>query len=338
MEMYWPILIIVPLILFLVWMIIRTPNAKENVEQLEPNLEVKLTNAIAGGFLPIIPKEGLILEENEYSILYFPAALWEEGSTRQYAGVGLPIGKGARIYTGASEAASILKRKDSGTLAVTTDRFIYTGKLQSRNIEFKKIVNIHFDADGIIIHVKGGQKTIIFKTIGVELFRKIFETVRKHRDELLLNPVDSERGERSLIIPSVFIEAQQFSEQQMLFLTALSNRENGMALKKTPEILLRDMKKELEVSDPNPIKVLNEYLRYFVFLKELAERSEIEVNRDSENLAFNELFIAVFQLYVCNHRASPREIKNTLKTIRSLDAYGVLNEDTFRQMSMIDIS
>jgi hypothetical protein len=115
---------------------------------------------------PRLECAGLLLKKGEICHWEEPARLYEQKTSRQYAGVSqgisIPLGHGLRYRVGAFKGTPIdrtyLSDCGVGTLHITSARVCFTGDQQSFAIEWSKVINISLFSDGFSIHKTGAKK------------------------------------------------------------------------------------------------------------------------------------------------------------------------------------
>ncbi len=109
---------------------------------------LELNGFRSGQFTP--PETPLVLLQGEVPILHRAATLMEAKAVRFYGGVGTRI-KGIYIGGGASTPVDGLTRIDTGTLTLTTQRLVFDGQMQNRNMSVSQVLSMKTYSDAIEI-------------------------------------------------------------------------------------------------------------------------------------------------------------------------------------------
>jgi hypothetical protein len=131
-----------------------------------------LVAEINSGYLPEVRSPHLIPKAGEGVHLEVPASLMREGAVREYqggySGFSFPIGKtGIRYKVGGARGHSMqvgtkLQVVDSGTLAVTNTRTLYTGERKTVDMPYSKLVNLTVYSDAIVFHLSNRVNAPMF--------------------------------------------------------------------------------------------------------------------------------------------------------------------------------
>lgn len=123
--------------------------------------------------LPEVASPHLIVRKGEIVHFETTASLMKEVAVRQYqggsSGFSIPLGKtGVRYRVAATRGHTVeigtqLNVADSGLLAVTNKRVVYSGARKTVDIALAKLVNLDAFSDGLIFHVSNRVNAVIFK-------------------------------------------------------------------------------------------------------------------------------------------------------------------------------
>jgi hypothetical protein len=131
-----------------------------------------LVAEINGGYLPEVRSPHLMPKTGEVVHLEAPATLMKEVAVREYqggySGFSFPIGKtGIRYKVGGSRGHSVqvgtkLQVADSGILAITNKRAVYTGSRKTVDMPYSKLVNLTVYSDAIVFHLSNRVNAPMF--------------------------------------------------------------------------------------------------------------------------------------------------------------------------------
>lgn len=117
----------------------------------------------AKSFTPI--STSIILKKNEIAFLECTSFLYESRSVRYFQSSGAGARVARRIYLssrgGSSYSQDELKNIDHGNLTLTNSRLVFTGNMNSRNINLSKIVAVNLLIDAIKLSIDGHQKCVV---------------------------------------------------------------------------------------------------------------------------------------------------------------------------------
>jgi hypothetical protein len=154
---------------------------KKNAEMEFEQDYIKFLNALYSGKANINNKNenrnaSIILKPFEELSLIIPHTELHEskslGTPRVSNRVGMsapmPFFKRSRIYTSTGESHSNtgavynLREVDTGTLILTNQRLVFTGRLKTLNMDLKKVLNVDLYTNAIQINLENKQKTEYF--------------------------------------------------------------------------------------------------------------------------------------------------------------------------------
>jgi hypothetical protein len=131
-----------------------------------------LVAEINSGYLPEVRSPHVIAKAGEMVHLEVPATLMKEVALREYqggySGFSFPIGKtGIRYKVGGARGHSVqvgtrLQVADSGLLAVTNRRAVYTGSRKTVDMPYPKLVSVTVYSDAIVFHLSNRVNAPIF--------------------------------------------------------------------------------------------------------------------------------------------------------------------------------
>jgi hypothetical protein len=131
-----------------------------------------LVAEINSGYLPEVRSPHVIAKAGEIVHLEVPATLMKEVAVREYqggySGFSFPIGKtGIRYKVGGARGHSVqvgtkLQVADSGMLAITNKRAVYTGSPKTVDMPYSKLVNLTVYSDGIVFHLSNRVNAPLF--------------------------------------------------------------------------------------------------------------------------------------------------------------------------------
>jgi hypothetical protein len=161
----------------------------------------------------LFEQTGLILKRGEILLYCQSADFFEERAIRVYnAGhYGVRITKGFWIggTKGHSESHGEMRKIDTGVLSVTSDRFLFNGKLKNHSIPIKKINHVQPYKREIEVGSDTRQKVLVFSTdVPQQLAYKI---------KCCVNPDENEEQTQQLLLAELFqkvlsyIKAIEFS-------------------------------------------------------------------------------------------------------------------------------
>jgi hypothetical protein len=144
------------------------------LEHVDPSLPSDVLIAqINGGVLPEVSEPHIIAHKGEIVHFETNASLMKEVAIRQYqggySGISVPIGKtGVRYKIGGVRGHSVevgtqMNVADSGLLAVTNKRVLYSGARKTVDMALTKLVNLAPFPDGLIFHVSNRVNAVIFR-------------------------------------------------------------------------------------------------------------------------------------------------------------------------------
>jgi hypothetical protein len=111
----------------------------------------------------------IILQNGEEGLYQDSAVMLEtrSGRTARHGGAAIRISRGVTIGQGrtSSESHEEWRQISSGYLYITSQRLVFDGNTQSRNIKLSDIVSVNFDANNIQIATSKRQKTMIFTSV-----------------------------------------------------------------------------------------------------------------------------------------------------------------------------
>jgi hypothetical protein len=143
-----------------------------------PDLRDRLIVARANdGRLPVIDPShsNVVLRAGEQLHAVADAALLKEQAVREWRGghrgVSFRVAKGVRFYTGSSRGRMVtvgsqLVTADTGELAVTSRRAVFSGRARSLQFDYPKLSSMEVFADGLLIAVSNRQTPSLFRFNG----------------------------------------------------------------------------------------------------------------------------------------------------------------------------
>ena len=94
-------------------------------------------------------------------------------SRGSYAGPSFRVAKGISFRMGSfsstTESHQEIRNIDQGVLTITNERFVFSGRMKTINIDLRKVVQVDPFTDGLALHKEGREKTQYFvwnKSIG----------------------------------------------------------------------------------------------------------------------------------------------------------------------------
>lgn len=143
-----------------------------DIDAVDPVLAEDLAIArINSGRLPKITDPGVMLRSQETAHGTFPVHLMKEVAVRQWqggtSGVSIPIGLGVRYRAGSVRGRSVvvgstLVAADSGLLAVTSRRTLFTGTKKTLEFRHDRLVGLQQYTDGLRLNVSNRQTASLF--------------------------------------------------------------------------------------------------------------------------------------------------------------------------------
>jgi hypothetical protein len=230
---FWVFLIIVVVVVLMVAMTMAEGKrvSPEAIEQNKTKAARFLALMQNGTIAPI--NTPVLLREDETAILNETCELMEAKATRFYGGTGTRI-KGIYVGGGASRSIDSLSQIDSGTLTLTNQRIVFTGSMQGRVAELKKIVSLRGFSDAIEIS-SGKSKSQVYMVDNPILWEGAIKLVNS--GGFRAQPMEKGNSEKSF--------GSHFSDEQQQKIHAESIK-RGLA---TPEIPSDD---EIEKSLNSP--------------------------------------------------------------------------------------
>lgn len=142
---------------------IHTGLAYRSIEELESLFQAQ---SIVDGNFELIDVDGVRLQKNEIACLKINANLMGVKKRRQYVGgsrgVSFRIAKGVSYRVGGFKGYSETIEEDiieaTGSLIVTSKRFIFTSHAKSFTIRIEKVFDLNIYKDGVIIHSESRKK------------------------------------------------------------------------------------------------------------------------------------------------------------------------------------
>ena len=121
-----------------------------------------------GGTIPTVELP-IMLKDGEEGLYQDSAQMLETRSIRtaRHGGAAVRVAKGVTIGQGRtrSESHEEWRQIATGYLYITSQRLIFDGDMQSRNIKLSDIVSVNYDANNIQIATSKRQKTMIFTSV-----------------------------------------------------------------------------------------------------------------------------------------------------------------------------
>jgi hypothetical protein len=137
-----------------------------------------------GGDIPPIELP-IILQDGEEGLYMDSAQMLETRSVRtaRHGGAAFRVARGVTIGQGRtrSESHEEWRQIAAGYLYITSQRLVFDGDMQSRNIKLSEIVSVNFDANNIQIATSKRQKTMIFTSVNGYIAHAILTAAIKHQ-------------------------------------------------------------------------------------------------------------------------------------------------------------
>lgn len=142
-------------------------HAPEGFDQL-------VIGQVNDGRLPVVSNPPILTKRGEQVHGVFRADLMKEVSVREFhggtSGVSIPLGTGVRYRVGAvrgrSEVVgSDLVAQDSGILAVTSTRTVFSGLRKTLEFRHDRLVDLQQYADGLRFNISGRQTASLFRFV-----------------------------------------------------------------------------------------------------------------------------------------------------------------------------
>ena len=148
----------------------------EELRQQSPEVFDELViGQINDGRIPVVSEPPILTKRGEKVHGVFRADLLKEAAVREFhggsSGVSVPLGMGIRYRVGAfrgrSEVVgSELVAQDTGVLAVTSTRTVFSGQRKTLEFRHDRLVDLQQYTDGLRFNVSGRQTASLFRFAG----------------------------------------------------------------------------------------------------------------------------------------------------------------------------
>jgi hypothetical protein len=135
--------------------------AARSTAQLESEARSFVAYLKARSSLPTL-RVSIMLEKGESGILEEPSELHEAKTRRVYSGVGTDI-NGLFVGGGASESYKEIDEVDAGNLVLTNKRLVFTGRMETRILDFGDILAVRHAPDAFEVSSKRRDKSQFYK-------------------------------------------------------------------------------------------------------------------------------------------------------------------------------
>ena len=148
-------------------------TSAEELRRRDPDVFDELViGQVNDGRLPVVDKPPILTRRGEQVHGVFRADLLHEVAVREFhggsSGVSVPLGMGVRYRVGAFRGhgevvGSQLVAGDSGVLAVTSTRTVFSGQHKTLELRHDRLVELQQYVDGLRFNVSGRQTASLFR-------------------------------------------------------------------------------------------------------------------------------------------------------------------------------
>jgi hypothetical protein len=155
-------------------------NKRNNIKNIEKNLEESIKGLIKNSMLPLEKNPSIYLKDNEYQIYNCESILYEERTSRYWQGLSLRVFKGFYYRFGKSMGFSEIRKLDTGKLIITTERIVFLGTINTKEVYLNKIISIKQNISRVTINCEGRIRSLIFLPLTPNVVYLLIDTLRNN--------------------------------------------------------------------------------------------------------------------------------------------------------------